>query len=55
MPRCWVMPLTSRLDSDYDVTYTVDRATAEGILEDARRFVTRIENYFEENTSGNTD
>ena len=36
----------SRLDSDYDVTFTVEKELAEGVLEDARRFVGRIEQYF---------
>lgn len=32
-----------RLDSDYDVTFMADEATAEDILKDARRFLARVE------------
>jgi uncharacterized protein (UPF0332 family) len=38
----------SRLDSDYDVTFMVERSTAEKILNDAGIFVERIQRYFEE-------
>jgi uncharacterized protein (UPF0332 family) len=38
----------SRLDSDYDVLFTAERALAEGILHDARRFVERVERYLGE-------
>jgi len=35
----------SRLDSDYDVTFSTERTLAEGILHDAQRFVERVERY----------
>jgi uncharacterized protein (UPF0332 family) len=35
----------SRLDSDYDVTFTAERTLAEEVLHDARRFVERAEGY----------
>jgi len=35
----------SRLDSDYDVTYTAEHAVAEDILDAARQFVARVERY----------
>jgi uncharacterized protein (UPF0332 family) len=35
----------SRLDSDYDVTFTAERTLAEEVLHDARRFVERAEKY----------
>ena len=35
----------SRIDSDYDVLFTTERALAEEVLEDARRFVDRAEQY----------
>ena len=35
----------SRLDSDYDVTFSAERALAEEVLHDARRFVERAEGY----------
>ena len=35
----------SRLDSDYDVTFTVERSLAEDVLHDARRFVDRAKQY----------
>ena len=35
----------SRLDSDYDVTFTAERALAEEVLHDAQRFVERAEEY----------
>lgn len=38
----------SRLDSDYDVAFSVSRSTAEDILEDARQFLSRVDQYFEE-------
>lgn len=39
----------SRLDSDYDVAFTIEKEAAEDILADARQFVARVERYFEEN------
>lgn len=38
----------SRLDSDYDVAFTIEKEAAEDILADARQFVSRVERYFEE-------
>lgn len=38
----------SRLDSDYDVAFSVSRSTAVDILEDARQFLSRVDQYFEE-------
>lgn len=38
----------SRLDSDYDLAFAVDKATAEDILRDAGRFVARIGRYLDE-------
>jgi uncharacterized protein (UPF0332 family) len=35
----------SRLDSDYDITFTAERTLVENILRDARRFVDRVEEY----------
>lgn len=35
----------SRLDSDYDVAFTAERALGEEVLHDARRFVERVESY----------
>jgi uncharacterized protein (UPF0332 family) len=35
----------SRLDSDYDITFTAERALAEEVLHDAERFVERAEQY----------
>ena len=35
----------SRLDSDYDITFTAERSLAEEVLDDAQRFVERIERY----------
>ena len=35
----------SRLDSDYDVTFTAQRTLAEELLRDARRFVDRAEQH----------
>jgi len=35
----------SRLDSDYDVTFTADEASARDVLRDAGRFVDRAERY----------
>jgi uncharacterized protein (UPF0332 family) len=35
----------SRLDSDYDVAFTPERALGEEVLHDARRFVERVESY----------
>jgi uncharacterized protein (UPF0332 family) len=35
----------SRLDSDYDVTFTAERTLAEEVLRDARRFVDRAEQH----------
>ena len=37
-----------RLDSDYDLTVTMDRAIAEDILADAERFVVRMERHLRE-------
>lgn len=37
--------LDSRIDSDYDVLYQTEQALAEEVLEDARRFVDRAEQY----------
>jgi len=46
----------SRLDSDYDLTYTAEMATAEDILRDAHRFVARIARYLEgERAGGSTN
>jgi hypothetical protein len=39
------------LDSDYDVAYAVDRSQAEDILQDAYRFVARVERYFDEESA----
>jgi uncharacterized protein (UPF0332 family) len=36
----------SRLGSDYDITFSAEQTLAEGILQDARRFVDRVEDYF---------
>lgn len=38
----------SRLDSDYDVTFTTDLALAEQVLRDAQQFVQRTEQYLEQ-------
>ena len=38
----------SRLDSDYDVLFTVEKSMAQDILYDARRFVDRAERYLRE-------
>ena len=38
----------SRLGSDYDVTYSVEQSLAEGILQDAQRFVDRAEAYLQQ-------
>ena len=35
----------SRLDSDYDITFTAERMLAEDVLRDAQRFVGRAEEY----------
>lgn len=35
----------SRLDSDYDITFTTERTLAEGVLHDAQRFVERAEKH----------
>jgi uncharacterized protein (UPF0332 family) len=35
----------SRLDSDYDVTFTAERTLAEVLLQDAWHFVDRVEQY----------
>ncbi len=35
----------SRLDSDYDISFTAERMLAEEMLHDVRRFVDRIEQY----------
>lgn len=35
----------SRLDSDYDMTFTAERTLAEEVLRDAQRFVERAERY----------
>ena len=39
---------TARLVSDYDVITTTDKSTAEDILNDANRFVLRVEKHFRE-------
>jgi uncharacterized protein (UPF0332 family) len=41
----------SRLDSDYDVAFMADEATAEDILEDAHCFLARVEQYFAEESA----
>lgn len=38
----------SRLDSDYDITYTTDQALAEKVLHDAQQFVQRAERYLQQ-------
>lgn len=38
----------TRLDSDYDMTATMDRDIAKDVLSDARRFVARAEGYLQE-------
>jgi uncharacterized protein (UPF0332 family) len=38
----------SRLDSDYDVEFVADQVLAEDVLNDARRFVDRAEQYLRE-------
>ncbi len=38
----------SRLDSNYDVVFEADEALAEDVLQDARRFVERVERYLRE-------
>ena len=43
----------SRLGSDYDAVYTVDKETAEDMLEDAQRFVRRIEMYLKDKNNEN--
>lgn len=35
----------SRLDSDYDITFTAERTLAEEVLHDAQRFVERAEKH----------
>jgi uncharacterized protein (UPF0332 family) len=36
----------SRLDSDYNIMFTVKRKLAEGVLRDAQSFIDRAEQYF---------
>ncbi len=36
----------SRLDSDYNIMFTVERKLAEGVLRDAQSFIGRAEQYF---------
>ncbi len=38
----------SRLGSDYDVTYSIEQTLAEGVLQDAQRFVDRAEAYLQQ-------
>jgi uncharacterized protein (UPF0332 family) len=38
----------SRLDSDYDIVFTPERALAEATLQDAQRFVERAEQYLQQ-------
>jgi uncharacterized protein (UPF0332 family) len=38
----------SRLGSDYDVTSSVDKISAEAVIQDARRFVDRAEAYLQQ-------
>lgn len=38
----------ARLDSDYDMIYTAKQGTAEILLDDAKQFVARVEEYFRE-------
>ena len=38
----------TRLDSDYDMTATIDRDIAEDVPSDAQRFVARVEGYLQE-------
>jgi uncharacterized protein (UPF0332 family) len=38
----------SRLDSDYDITFSAERALAEAVLRDAQRFVDRVERYLQQ-------
>lgn len=38
----------SRLDSDYDVAFSVSRSAAEDLLEDARQFLGRVDQYFKD-------
>jgi len=43
----------SRLESDYDAVFIVERTTAEDLVNDARRFVSRIERYFQDGSYEN--
>ena len=36
------LPLFARIDSDYEVTLQADEGTAQGRVEDARKFVDRV-------------
>jgi uncharacterized protein (UPF0332 family) len=42
----------SRLDSDYDIVFHPDRKVAEKTLRDAKRFVKRVEQYFQQVANG---
>jgi uncharacterized protein (UPF0332 family) len=42
---------SSRLDSDYDITFSADQALAQAVLQDAQRFVDRVEAYLRQSGS----
>lgn len=46
--RMLINAFDSRLDADYEADFTVDRKAAEVVLEDAKKFVARIERYLQE-------
>ena len=41
--------MDARIDSDYDISFESDSTTAQGRLQDARRFVDRVATYLLEN------
>jgi hypothetical protein len=40
--------LESRLDSDYDITFSAEQVLATKVFQDAQRFVGRIESYLQQ-------
>lgn len=38
----------ARLGSDYDVMYSVDPATAKGVLQDAQKFIDRVKDHLDQ-------
>lgn len=46
--RMLINAFDSRLDADYEADFTTDEKAAEALLEDARKFVARIERYLQE-------